>query len=140
MKRYHRHQILTSINRVFWLLIVIALSGLTGCKSVVSGQMPNDGLPMEKSYQQAMMEGNDNQSDKSHAALSTLRSQVAQPIDGPPSNTVNNMSSNIVSGIHRLPNPDVMLYSYSHWVGIDNDEILVPGYWTVFPEFPRISY
>ncbi|GKS83681.1 TIGR03751 family conjugal transfer lipoprotein [Acidovorax sp. SUPP1855] len=39
---------------------------------------------------------------------------------------------------HRLPNPDLAMYVFSHLAG--TDPVPIPGYTTVFPLYQRVQY
>ncbi len=136
-------QCLQNLSITIWIRLIsmvlsLSLLGVTGCASKMSGQMPSDGIPMAKIYQQAIGGGGSN--DNEPATLNVLRSQVAQPIVGVDfcSGMIQNNRNNLA--FHRGPNPDVRMYVYPHWVGDDSDEIHVPGYWIVFPFYLNIQY
>lgn len=40
--------------------------------------------------------------------------------------------------LHRLPNPDLVMYVFPHLAG--TDPVPVPGYSTVFPFYQRVQY
>jgi conjugative transfer region lipoprotein (TIGR03751 family) len=121
------------------LFSLFVLMNLSACSSVLSSKMPPGSVSMAKSYQEAI-DGSDHDVDEG-SSLTTLRTQV-KPLNYAVINQVDNGDNieELNTEFPRLPNPEIVLYVYPHFVGNDTEQIPVPGYATVFNLYPQDHY
>jgi conjugative transfer region lipoprotein (TIGR03751 family) len=111
--------------------VVILISTLSGCV-MYRNVVPKTGATMEQVYdgmqaQNSVAECLTNDCRKHSIALG-LPSPVPSSL---PKNAVNRE-------FRKLPNPELKMYVYPHFAG--NDEVPIPGYFTVFNAYERDHY
>lgn len=104
------------------LISAVLLSGLTGCSSMMSSELPNDnpGWTVTKAYQAALNGGNGQ--DMHHIRRKAINYTIPSHDDT------------------RLPNPDINLYVYPHYIQEDQTQVKIPGYTTKFPLYETVQY
>jgi conjugative transfer region lipoprotein (TIGR03751 family) len=104
------------------LMLGISSISLTACSSMSGNVVPESGPTMEQVY------------DNMETADATYKSR---PPEIRPRNTLP-LNAMTDASFHKLPNPELKMYVFPHLAG--NDEVPVPGYYTVFNAYTQDHY
>lgn len=131
MQIYYRRLIISLIS----LLSIVSLSG---CSSVLSSRMPNEGIGMSQAYHDAISGSDSSPNDSVVQANMPVRSFALQTTDytkytRTQANEINNL-------FPRVHNPNVVMYVYPHLTGKGANKVPVPGYSTVFSLYKQVHY
>ena len=113
---------------------------------MLSSKMPEGGVSMEQSYNQALngtaasVNNVDNAVDD--GSLKQVRAKVnSLSLHSPDHNAYTRTQENeINSQFPQLPNPSIVMYVYPHQAGTGNNLTPVPGYSTIFPLYEHVYY
>lgn len=120
------------------LISLMGVIGLTGCSSMMSGQMPNGSITMQQAYDDAVNDtsgAGGNILKQVRASMSALRAHT------PNYGTYTRVEENEMNAqFPQLPNPNIVMYVYPHEAGSDDNLTPIPGYSTVFPMYTHVYY
>jgi conjugative transfer region lipoprotein (TIGR03751 family) len=103
-------------------MLGISSISLAACSSMSGNVVPEKGPTMEQVY------------DDMETTESPYKSSPPE-IRSPNTLPLNAMTG---SSFHKLPNPELKMYVFPHLAG--NDEVPVPGYYTVFNAYTQDHY
>lgn len=103
------------------LMLALASISLAACSSMSGNVVPEKGPTMEEVYDSM---------EKDKVPSQTV--MQAKTIDA----NVHLYTAN--SSFHKLPNPELTMYVFPHLAG--NEEVPVPGYFTVFNAYAQDHY
>ncbi|MBX9705799.1 MAG: TIGR03751 family conjugal transfer lipoprotein [Gammaproteobacteria bacterium] len=131
------YKILTAIS-------ISAASSLSivGCSQLLTSGMPNDGVPMQQAYTNALGNTDDDGSGADSGSLNNARAQVIKLQEFAPhySDYTRTTENEINSQFPQLPNPSIVMYIFPHQAGQDYSITPIPGYSTVFPLYTQVYY
>ena len=108
------------------LISATLLLNLAGCTHLISSRMPSGSISMTQIYDEEINGNSDRSVVSEKNSLEQFRAQ--------------NQENFVDASFPRLANPDIAMYVYPHLAGNENNQILIPGYWTRFPLYNEVHY
>lgn len=116
-------------------LVILCLIefALLGCASK-DDLLPQDGKPMNQVFKEHMQQGTTSTLQETRTTL--RRPMTTQETELSP--YVRNSLNETKRLFRRLPNPDLVMFSFPHLA--TKDQVPIPGYSTVFPFYEKTEY
>ncbi len=116
---------------LFSISFIIAISGCTTSGTAI----PQGGPTMAQVYTDAMQQSQGETLDK---ARLTVQDKIKITDINNNSDLTRSTQNEINNLFPRLPDPELVMYVYPHFVG--NDQLPVPGYSTAFSMYDKVYY
>ena len=110
-----------------------------GCNSLLSSKMPSGSVSMAQTYNEAI-NGTTITDAQDNDAVEGFRKSIGSFSILNYTGYTQTESNQLNSLFPLLPNPNIVMYIYPHFVGPGNDQIPVPGYSTAFPLYLHTQY
>lgn len=117
-------------------LISLALT-ISGCSSVTTAELPQDGPKMQAVYENHFMQSGAEKEEAARAQLGTQQGRVIHNGDTDLSGYTRTAHNEINAQFPRLPNPTLIMYIDPHLTQAGHP---VPGYATAFPMYEVDQY
>ena len=118
-------------------LISLTLVMGSGCSSVTTAELPQDGPKMQQVYENHFNESGAQAVDGARAQMGTQRGRALHNGDTDLKGYTRTANSEINELFPRLPNPTLIMYIDAHLTQAGHP---VPGYSTAFPMYESVQY
>ena len=118
------------------LISLMLLTG-SGCTSITTAELPQDGPKMQAVYENHFNESGAQEVDKAREAMGTQRGRALHNGDADLAGYTRTAYNEINELFPRLPNPTLIMYIDPHLTDAGHP---VPGYSTAFPMYKTDQY
>jgi len=122
---------------VIWISLAVLMGSSSGCSSVTTAELPQDGPKMQQVYENHFNESGSQGMEKAREQIGTQQGRAIHNGDADLSGYTRSAYNEINELFPRLPNPTLIMYIDPH---LTHAGYPVPGYSTAFPMYEQEQY